>query len=292
MFITNEIQKSFTRSLCELERSDRTVEKYTRDVRRFAEYVGSDELTKALTVRFKESLRKEMSPVSANSILAAVNCFLKFLGLSEFCVKAFKIQRRLFSLKNELSDNEYRRLVGAAFEEKNERLALIIQAICSTGIRVSELKFITVEAVKTGRAEVSCKGKFRVIFLPEKLRKILVSYIEKEKITCGAVFVTRSGKPVDRSNIWRDMKKLCEAAKVDPEKVFPHNLRHLFARTFYSLEKDISRLSDVLGHSNISTTRIYTMESGENHARQVNLLDLVVCLPYKNVVYNTTPIVL
>lgn len=278
MLITNEIQVKFADSLRDLERSDRTVEKYVRDVRRFSEYVGGEELTKAVTVRFKETMRKEMSPVSANSVLAAVNCFLKFLGLSEFCVKAFKIQRRLFSPKNELTEGEYKRLVRAAFDTKNERLALIIQSICATGIRVSELKFITVEAVKAGRAEVSCKGKFRVIFLPEKLRKILGNYIAKEKITAGAVFVTRGGKPVDRSNIWRDMKSLCKTANIPPEKVFPHNLRHLFARTFYALEKDISRLSDILGHSSISTTRIYTMESGENHARQVNLLDLVVCL--------------
>lgn len=278
MLITNDIQKKFANNLKELERSDRTIEKYMHDVRRFAEYIGGNEITKALTVQFKESLRKEMSPVSANSVLAAVNSFLKFLGLSEFCVKAFKIQRRLFSLKNELSSSEYKRLVKAAFKYKNERLALIIQAICSTGIRISELKYITVEAVKMGRAEVSCKGKYRVIFIPEKLRSILLNYAEKEKIVCGAVFITRGGKPVDRSNIWRDMKKLCESANVSPEKVFPHNLRHLFARTFYSLEKDILRLSDILGHSSISTTRIYTMESGENHARQVNLLNLVVCL--------------
>lgn len=278
MLITNDIQKKFANNLKELERSDRTIEKYMHDVRRFAEYIGGNEITKALTVQFKESLRKEMSPVSANSVLAAVNSFLKFLGLSEFCVKAFKIQRRLFSLKNELSSSEYKRLVKAAFKDKNERLALIIQAICSTGIRISELKYITVEAVKMGRAEVSCKGKYRVIFIPEKLRSILLNYAEKEKIVCGAVFITRGGKPVDRSNIWRDMKKLCESANVSPEKVFPHNLRHLFARTFYSLEKDILRLSDILGHSSISTTRIYTMESGENHARQVNLLNLVVCL--------------
>ncbi|MDE7192413.1 MAG: tyrosine-type recombinase/integrase, partial [Oscillospiraceae bacterium] len=162
---------------------------------------------------------------------------------------------------------------------QDERLALIIQAICSTGIRISELRFINVEAVKTGRAEVSCKGKFRVIFLPDKLRAVLGDYIRKQKITAGAVFVTRNGNPVDRSNIWRDMKNLCESANVSPEKVFPHNLRHLFARSFYSLEKDISRLADVLGHSSIATTRIYTMESGYNHFRQVNLLNLVVSLP-------------
>ncbi len=278
MTIINEKLKEFSEYLREQERSERTIEKYTRDARRLAEFVGIGELNKPLVLHFKENLRREMSPISANSVLAAVNCFLKFLGLSELCVRAFKLQRRLFSVKNELTAEEYKRLVKAALNAQNERLALIIQAICSTGIRISELKFITVEAVRTGRAEISCKGKFRVIFLPDKLRAVLGNYVRKQKITAGAVFVTKKGNPVDRSNIWRDMKNLCESARVSPEKVFPHNLRHLFARSFYSLEKDISRLADVLGHSSISTTRIYTMESGYNHFRQVNLLNLVVSL--------------
>ncbi len=278
MTIINEKLKEFSEYLREQERSERTIEKYTRDARRLAEFVGIGELNKPLVLHFKENLRREMSPISANSVIAAVNCFLKFLGLSELCVRAFKLQRRLFSMKNELTAEEYKRLVKAALNAQNERLALIIQAICSTGIRISELKFITVEAVRTGRAEISCKGKFRVIFLPDKLRAVLGNYIRKQKITAGAVFVTKKGNPVDRSNIWRDMKNLCESARVSPEKVFPHNLRHLFARSFYSLEKDISRLADVLGHSSISTTRIYTMESGYNHFRQVNLLNLVVSL--------------
>ena len=278
MTIINEKLKEFSEYLREQECSERTIEKYTRDARRLAEFVGIGELNKPLVLHFKENLRREMSPISANSVIAAVNCFLKFLGLSELCVRAFKLQRRLFSVKNELTAEEYKRLVKAALNAQNERLALIIQAICSTGIRISELKFITVEAVRTGRAEISCKGKFRVIFLPDKLRAVLGNYIRKQKITAGAVFVTKKGNPVDRSNIWRDMKNLCESARVSPEKVFPHNLRHLFAQSFYSLEKDISRLADVLGHSSISTTRIYTMESGYNHFRQVNLLNLVVSL--------------
>lgn len=278
MIIINEKLKEFSEYLREQERSERTIEKYTRDARRLAEFVGIGELNKPLVLHFKENLRREMSPISANSVLAAVNCFLKFLGLSELCVRAFKLQRRLFSMKNELTAEEYKRLVKAALNAQNERLALIIQAICSTGIRISELKFITVEAVRTGRAEISCKGKFRVIFLPDKLRAVLGNYVRKQKITAGAVFVTKKGNPVDRSNIWRDMKNLCESARVSPEKVFPHNLRHLFAQSFYSLEKDISRLADVLGHSSISTTRINIMESGYNHFRQVNLLNLVVSL--------------
>ena len=278
MVITDEMCKRFAENLRELERSDRTVEKYTRDIHRFTDHIGNVELSKAVVISFKNDLLKEMSPVSANSILAAVNSFLKFLGVPEFCVKAFKIQRRLFSQKNELTSLEYKRLVKSAFDTKKDRLALIIQTICATGIRVSELRYITVEAVKTGLAEIACKGKYRVIFIPEKLRVILQKYLKKQKIYEGTIFVTRNGKPIDRSNIWRDMKKLCECAHVAAEKVFPHNLRHLFARTFYSLEKDISRLSDILGHSNISTTRLYTMECGEDHARQVNMLNLVVCL--------------
>lgn len=278
MTIIKEKLEAFSEYLREQERSERTIEKYIRDVRRFSEFVGNDELDKSLVLRFKENLRREMSPTSANSVIAAVNCFLKFMELSELCVRAFKLQRRLFSVRKELTTEEYKRLVKAAMNAQNERLALIIQAICSTGIRISELRFITVEAVRTGRAEVSCKGKFRVIFLPDKLRAVLGNYFQKQKITAGAVFVTRNGKPVDRSNIWRDMKNLCKSARVSPEKVFPHNLRHLFARSFYSLEKDISRLADVLGHSSIATTRIYTMESGYNHFRQINLLNLVVSL--------------
>lgn len=278
MTITKESQSKFIEYLKEMERSPRTIEKYAHDISRFAEFVGNEALTKALVLRFKELLRMEMSPAGANSVIAAVNSFLRFLELPQLCIRAFKIQRRLFSVRGELTENEYKRLVKTAMESKNERLALIIQTICATGIRVSELKYITVEAVKAGRSEVSCKGKYRVIFIPEKLRKILLRYIENEEITDGSVFVTRGGKPVDRSNIWRDMKKLCETARVSPEKVFPHNLRHLFARAFYAVEKDIVRLSDILGHSNISTTRIYTVDSGREHLRQINLMNLVVCM--------------
>lgn len=276
MCITKEMQSEFLDYLRELERSKRTITKYRHDVERFAAFAKDEILSKNLVLQFKESLHKEMSPVSANSIICAINSFLKFLGVPQFCVKMFRVQRQLFSLRNELSEGEYKRLVKTAIAANNERLALIIQTICATGIRVSELQYITAEAVEIGRAEVSCKGKYRIIFIPEKLRKILLNYIKKEKIFNGSVFVTRSGKPVDRSNIWRDMKNLCAAAYVDPEKVFPHNLRHLFARSFYALEKDIVRLSDLLGHSSVATTRIYIMEDGSDHLRQINLMNLVV----------------
>ncbi|MDE6030287.1 MAG: tyrosine-type recombinase/integrase, partial [Oscillospiraceae bacterium] len=191
--------------------------------------------------------------------------------------KRLRIQRRAFlPEERELDRSEYKRLVAAAELTENKRLSLILQTICATGIRVSELQFITAEAVRTGRAFISCKGKSRVVFLPDKLRKILSNYIGARGITSGAVFVSRAGNPLDRSNVWREMKKLCAAAGVARGKVFPHNLRHLFARTYYSMEKDLSRLADFLGHSSVNTTRIYTMESGREHARQINRLGLVL----------------
>ncbi len=192
-------------------------------------------------------------------------------------VKPLKIQKVFFSdSSKELTREEYECLVRAAQDAGNQRLSLIIQTICSTGIRVSELKFITVQSVETGMAEVVNKGKRRIVFLPRDLRRLLKKYIKSQDITEGPIFVTKSGKPVDRSNIWRDMKKLCKSAGVDEKKVFPHNLRHLFARTYYSLEKDLSRLADILGHTSVNTTRIYTMESGTIHARQVDRLGLVI----------------
>ena len=181
------------------------------------------------------------------------------------------------STEKELTKSEYDRLLEAAKQKKNERLYLLMQTICSTGIRVSELCFITIETINRGRAEINCKGKRRSVFLPTKLCKILKNYAKEQKIKSGAVFVTQSGNPLDRSNIWSDMKKLCKAANVSEKKVFPHNLRHLFARTYYSLQKDIVRLADILGHSNVNTTRIYTMETGEIHRRQIQKLGLIRC---------------
>ena len=199
------------------------------------------------------------------------------MGWNDLTVKPLKIQQSLFiNERQELTYDEYKRLVLAAENAGNRRLSLVIQTICATGIRVSELQFITVEAVQRGRTEVANKGKRRTIFMPDKLRRILTKYIKETGATDGAVFTTRTGKPLDRSNIWRDMKGLCESAGVDPGKVFPHNLRHLFARTYYSIEKDLSRLADILGHSNINTTRIYTMESGAVHARQIERLGLTI----------------
>ena len=189
-----------------------------------------------------------------------------------------KIQKQIFSTKDkELTKSEYQRLLEAAKSKNNERLYLLMQTICSTGIRVSELEFITVDAVSAGVANINCKAKHRQVFLPKALCKILSRYIREHKIKSGPVFVSRTGKPLDRSNIWSDMKKLCESAGVSKDKVFPHNLRHLFARTYYSLQKDIVRLADILGHSSVNTTRIYTMENGDIHKLQIERLGLLRC---------------
>lgn len=217
------------------------------------------------------------APATVNSILAAVNGFFRFMGWKDIAVKLLKIQKALFcDERRELTRAEYARLVSAAQKVGNERLSLVMQTICATGIRVSELRFITVEAVTTGRAELCNKGKRRTVFLPGRLRRLLRKYLQKQKKTAGAVFTTRTGRPLDRPNIWRDMKALCESADVEPGKVFPLNLRHLFARTYYSLEKDLSRMADILGHSSVNTTRIYTVESGGVHQRQLERMGLII----------------
>lgn len=220
--------------LKEQERSLATIQKYTHDINALAEYLCGAPVTKAALIDWKEQLTGTHAPATVNSMLAAVNGFLRWAGCGEIAVKLLKIQKSLFlDESRELTRAKYVRLVKAAEQQENERLSLVIQTICATGIRVSELKFITVEAVKIGRAEVVNKGKRRVVFLPEKLRRLLKKYLQKQKKTAGPVFTTRTGRPLDRSNIWRDMKAFCESAGVEPGEVFPHNLRHLFARTFY-----------------------------------------------------------
>ena len=275
--ITPERIKKYAAHLREQERSAATIEKYVHDLTALAVFLAGRSISKGALLEWKETLIENYAPASVNNKLAAVNGFLSFCGMGALRLRKLKIQKALFlSEDKELTKVEYVRLVRAAERGENERLALVIQTICATGIRVSELRFITAEAVQCGRAEVSNKGKRRVIFLPDKLRRLLKTYLQKQKITAGAVFLSKNGRPLDRSNIWRDMKKLCESAGVEPSKVFPHNLRHLFARTFYSIEKDLSRLADILGHSSVTTTRIYTAESGAAHARQIGRLGLVV----------------
>lgn len=263
--------------LQEQERAPATVQKYAHDLTALLEYLDGAPVTKAALIGWKEVLAADHAPASINSMLAAVNGFLAWMGWGTLAVKLLKLQKALFLDEHkELTRSEYTRLVHAAQREGNQRLSLVLQTICATGIRVSELRFITAEAVQSGRAEITNKGKRRTVFLPDKLRRLLRDYLKAQKKTAGAVFTTRTGRPLDRSNIWRDMKALCESAGVEPGKVFPHNLRHLFARTFYSMEKDLSRLADILGHSSVNTTRIYTAESGLAHARQVERMGLVL----------------
>lgn len=269
--------RAYLQYLKEQERSQATLQKYAHDLEQLRQYVQGQPLTKALLIEWKHQLLERYTPSSTNTKLAVMNGYLQFMGWHMLVVKQIKIQKSLFlQEEKELTREEYVRLVHAANRKENERLAYVIQTICATGIRVSELKFITVEAVNKGRTEIYNKGKLRLIFLPDTLCRVLKRYIQKQKKTTGAVFTTRTGKTLDRSNIWRDMKKLCELAQVSEKKVFPHNLRHLFARTFYEVEKDISRLADILGHTNLSTTRIYTAESGSVHARQMERMRLVI----------------
>ncbi len=275
--ITPERQNAFATHLRLEEKSDATISKYTHDVHAFAAYANGCEIDKALVLDYKNSLLDQYTATSANSMLAAINAFFRFCGWHELTVKQFRIQRETFcSEEKELTRQEYIRLVNTAERRGSERLALILQTICGTGIRVSELAFITVEAVKRGEARVNCKGKSRRIFIVPELRKKLLSYIKKQGIREGSVFVTRSGRPLDRTSIWRAMKALCQAAKVAATKVFPHNLRHLFARIFYSMQKDIVTLADLLGHASINTTRIYTVTTGESHKRKMKLMKLIL----------------
>ena len=263
--------------LREQERSAATLQKYRHDLNELCGYLHNAPLNKSALIDWKELLISKYAPATVNSMLIAVNGYLRFYGWQGLSVNLLKVQKALFiDESKELTKAEYDRLVQEAQRKNNERLALVIQTICATGIRVSELRFITVESVQNGRVEISSKGKRRMVFLPDKLRQLLRNYVRKQKKTAGVVFTTRTGRPLDRSNIWRDMKGLCQRAGVAPEKVFPHNLRHLFARTFYSLERDLSRLADILGHSSIVTTRIYTAESGIIHARQMGRLGLVI----------------
>ena len=276
--ITTEIIKSFNDYLINEEKAQATVNKYLRDVNEFQIWLDEQELCKTAVLAYKSYICEQYAPASVNAALSSLNSFFNFMEWYDLRVKNLKIQKQIFaSTDKELIKSEYDRLLQAAKQKKNERLYLLMQTICSTGIRVSEVRYVTVEAVARGIAEINCKGKRRQVFLPKQLCQILKQYIKEQKIKSGAVFVTKNGNPLDRSNIWSDMKKLCKAANVSEKKVFPHNLRHLFARTYYSLQKDIVRLADILGHSSVNTTRIYTMETGEIHRRQIQKLGLLRC---------------
>lgn len=267
---------AFLHCLKEEEKSAATIEKYLRDVRNFCVFSGEAAIEKNIVLAYKAELGRRYAPASANSMLAAVNAFFRFAGRRELCVKQFSVQRKTYcSEEKEISKGEYLALVRMAEKRKNERLALLLQTLCVTGIRVGELKYITVAAVRRGEATVTGKGKTRTVFLPSALRKKLLRYLQKRRVTAEWVFATQSGAPMNRSNIWREMKALCAAAGVSPKKVFPHNLRHLFARTFYALEKDIAKLADILGHSNIATTQIYLISTGAEHRRKIERMRLI-----------------
>lgn len=274
--ITNELIHSFKTYLTLEEKSENTIEKYIRDVTFFMIWLAGREATKILALNYKKKLCEKYAPSSVNAAISSLNSFFAFTGWHDIRIKALKIQRQIFSNKDkELTKAEYEKLLTAAKSKGNERLYLLMQTICSTGIRVSELRFVTYEAIKKGQAVISCKGKMRTIFLPKELCKMLKEYIKEQGIKDGSVFVSRNGKPLDRSYIWKMLKNLCEAAGVSKDKVFPHNFRHLFARTYYSLQKDIVRLADILGHSSVETTRIYTIETGDICRRQIQKLGLL-----------------
>ncbi len=276
--LTEEIITAFERELRREEKSANTVEKYLRDVRAFFVFVGESEVSKETAIAYKNRLiESRFAPRSINSMLSSVNALFAFLGWMDCRVKAIKLQRQIYCPEEkELTKEEYRRLLDAARQKGNERLDLLVQTICGTGIRVSELRFITVEAARKGAATVSLKGKTRTVFLVRELQKEILRYTKSRGITTGPVFITASGKPLSRTNIWRDMKALCKSAQVDPKKVFPHNLRHLFARTFYDIEKDIAKLADILGHSSIETTRIYIISTGVEHRHRMEKMRLVI----------------
>lgn len=276
--ITDDMILKYEIYLCEHEKSLVTIKKYVSDVRKLKEFLNGEYITKSILLSYKQSLCEKYAPSSVNNAISALNSFFEFALWSDMKLRLIKIQRQTFiSFEKELSKAEYTRLLNSALDTNNFRLYLIMQTICSTGIRISELKFITADSLKEQKTTISSKGKTRIVFFPKDLVKMLKKYCCENKIKSGPIFITKSGKPLDRSNIWSQMKALCEKAKVSKSKVFPHNLRHLFARTFYSIKKDIVRLADVLGHSSINTTRIYTMENGDTHRQIIQRLGLLIC---------------
>ena len=276
--ITSGQIAAFAADLCQCERSRGTIEKYTRDIRAFAAWLGKRPVDKQAAAAWKQSLQeRDYAPATVNAMLIALNRFFAFLGWQDCRVKLLKVQRQLFrSAEKDLSKEEYLRLIETAQAEGKERLALLMETICATGIRVSEVRYITVEAAKQGRAEISLKGKIRTILLPGKLCRKLLKYAKRQKNASGEIFLTRNGTGLSRRQIWAEMKAICRAAGVAASKVFPHNLRHLFARTFYRVTRDVAKLADVLGHSSIETTRIYLISTGAEHLRQLGRLQLIL----------------
>ena len=277
MSITRQQIQAFAAHLRQAERSSGTIENYLRHVRAFAAWLAGRPVTKEAAAEWKEHLLdKGYCPSTINAMLGGLNRFFDFVGWKKYQVKALRLQRRLFREDSrELTRAEYDRLIAAARAMGRERLALLMETICATGIRVSEVQYLTVEAVERGKAEISLKGKIRTILIPGKLRKKLLKFAHKNKTASGEIFLTRNGKGMSRKQIWAEMKAISKAAGVEASKVFPHNLRHLFARTFYKVCRDVAKLADVLGHSSIETTRIYLISTGAEHAKELERLGLV-----------------
>ena len=276
-FLDLKIIEEFKKHLILEERSTSTVEKYIRDVKSFADFVNGDEITKETVINYKKYLQENYAVRSVNSMLASINSMFAFLDWHELKVKSIKLQQQIYCPEEkELTKAEYTRLCRTANQKHNKRLNLILQTICGTGIRVSELQYITVEAAKQGEAVVNCKSKTRSVFIVKELKQKLLRYAAEQNIKNGIIFVTKTGKAISRTNIWREMKALCAEANVNPQKVFPHNLRHLFARVFYGIEKDIAKLADILGHSSINTTRIYIISTGTEHRMRMENMRLII----------------
>lgn len=275
--ITAKAINEFREHLILEEKSKVTIEKYIRDVKAFVAYAQGGTVTKESVIAYKKHLQGTYAVRSINSMLASINSLFGFLGWHDLRVRSLRLQQQVFCPEEkELTRAEYTRLCRTAKRRHNERLDLILQTICGTGIRVSELRFITVEAARHGEAVVNCKAKTRSVFIVKELKQKLLRYAAEQGIESGIIFVTRTGKPINRTNIWREMKSLCQEAGVNPEKVFPHNLRHLFARVFYGVEKDIAKLADILGHSSIDTTRIYIISTGTEHRRRMENMHLIL----------------
>lgn len=277
--ITKERKAQFREALHENERSRATIEKYMRDLEKLATFLGGEPLDKEKLIAYKNQLQEggRYRTASINSFLAAANYFCQAMGWHDLHVRTIRTQKEAFREENKyLTQREYNRLIETAIKKGNHRLALIMQTIGSTGIRVSELQYIDVACVYNGMTDIRCKGKIRRILLPKSLQKLLKNYIREQRLAQGPVFCTASGRPIDRSNVWREMKSLCKLAGIDEQKVFPHNLRHLFAVCFYKMEKDIVKLADVLGHSNIETTRIYMKSTGEEHRRILDGMGMIL----------------
>ena len=275
--LTADIIEDFRKNLELQEKSTSTIEKYIRDVKAFSVYAENSAITKEKVIAYKKYLRNNYAVRSVNSMLASINSLFNSLEWHDLKVKSLKLQQQVFcSEDRELTKAEYARLCKTAKRKKNKRLNLILQTICGTGIRVSELQYITVEAAKQGEAVVNCKAKTRSVFIVKELKQKLLRYAAEQNIKSGMIFVTRTGKLISRTNIWREMKALCVEANVNPQKVFPHNLRHLFARVFYGIEKDIAKLADILGHSSINTTRIYIISTGTEHRQRMENMRLII----------------